>query len=56
MAGRPDSRVNRAWDKGIGYLVLAREDPQGAILFASFLVHVLRLEVKDAFWKATSRS
>lgn len=42
------------WDEGIGYLVLAREDPEGAIVFASFLVDVLCLGVKAAFWKATS--
>jgi hypothetical protein len=40
------------WDEGIGYLVLAREEPEGAIVFASFLVDVLCLGVKDAFWRA----
>jgi hypothetical protein len=42
------------WDEGIGYLVLAREEPEGAIVFASFLVDVLCLGVKDAYWRAGS--
>lgn len=40
------------WDEGIGYLVLARQEPEGAIVFASFLVDVLCLGAKDAFWRA----
>jgi hypothetical protein len=40
------------WDEGIGYLVLARREPEGETVFASFLVDVLCLGVKDAFWRA----
>jgi hypothetical protein len=40
------------WDEGIGYAVLARQEPEGEIIYASFLVDVLCLGVKDAFWRA----
>src|SRR5262245_33759888 len=40
------------WDEGIGYLVLARQEPEGGTVFASFLVDVFCLGVKDAFWRA----
>ena len=43
------------WDEGIGYLVLAREEPEGGTVFASFLVDVLCLGVKDCFWEAGTR-
>lgn len=43
------------WDEGIGYLVLAREDPEGQTVFASYLVDVLCLGVKDCFWDAGTR-
>jgi hypothetical protein len=39
------------WDEGIGYAVLARQDPEEQIVYASFLVDVLCLGVKDAFWR-----
>jgi hypothetical protein len=38
------------WSDGIGYLALARRDSEGQIVFASFLVDVLCLGVKDAMW------
>jgi hypothetical protein len=40
------------WDEGIGYAVLARQEPDGEIVYATFLVDVLCLGVKDAFWRA----
>jgi hypothetical protein len=40
------------WDEGIGYAVLARREPGGQIVFGSFLVDVLCLGVKDAYWRA----
>jgi hypothetical protein len=40
------------WEEGIGYLVIAREEPEGGTVFASFLVDVFCLGVKDAFWEA----
>ena len=40
------------WDEGIGYLTLARQEPEGGIVFASFLVDVFCLGVKDSFWRA----
>jgi hypothetical protein len=42
------------WDEGIGYAVIAREDPDGQIVFASFVLDVLCLGVKDAFWRPVS--
>jgi hypothetical protein len=39
------------WEEGIGYALLARQDPEGQIVYASFLVDVLCLGVKDAFWR-----
>src|SRR5262249_26816670 len=43
------------WDDGIGYLTLAREDPEGATIFATFLVDVFCIGVKNAFWEVTTR-
>lgn len=43
------------WDEGIGYLVLAREDPEGQTVFASYLVDVFCLGVKDCFWDIGTR-
>lgn len=43
------------WEEGIGYLVLAREDPDGGTVFASYLVDVFCLGVKDCFWEAGTR-
>jgi hypothetical protein len=40
------------WDEGIGYLLIARQEPDGGTVFASFLVDVYCLGVKDAFWDA----
>src|SRR5262245_60530893 len=40
------------WDEGIGYLLIAREEPEGRLIFASFLVDVYCLGVKDTFWRA----
>jgi hypothetical protein len=40
------------WDEGIGYLLIAREEPEGRLIFASFLVDVYCLGVKNAFWRA----
>ncbi len=40
------------WDDGIGHLTLARQEPEGGIVFASFLVDVFCLGVKDSFWHA----
>jgi hypothetical protein len=43
------------WDEGIGYAVVAREEPEGGIVFASFLVDVFCLGIKDAFWRPDTR-
>jgi hypothetical protein len=40
------------WEDGIGYLVIAREEAEGRLVYASFLVDVLCLGVKDSFWDA----
>jgi hypothetical protein len=42
------------WSLGIGYLVLARREGEGRLVFATFLVDVYCLGVKDALWQAGS--
>jgi hypothetical protein len=43
------------WDDGIGYLLIARQQSgQGDLVFATYLVDVFCLGVKDAFWRAGS--
>jgi hypothetical protein len=42
------------WDEGIGYLVIARQGPEGGLIYAVFLVDVYCLGVKNAFWRAGS--
>jgi hypothetical protein len=44
------------WDEGIGYLVIARQEPEGGLVFAVFLVDVYCLGVKNAFWREGSRA
>ncbi len=43
---------DRLWETGIGYVLIARRDLEGSLVFAVFLVDVLCLGVKDAFWRA----
>ncbi len=43
------------WDKGIGNLTIARQESEGRLVFAVFLVDVYCLGVKNAFWRAGSR-
>jgi hypothetical protein len=40
------------WDEGIGYLLIARQESEGRLIYASFLVDVYCLGVKNAFWDA----
>jgi len=40
------------WDEGIGYLTIARQESEGRLIYAVFLVDVYCLGVKDAFWRA----
>ena len=40
------------WDQGIGHLLIARKEPDGGVVFAVYLVDVLCLGVKNAFWRA----
>jgi hypothetical protein len=42
------------WNIGIGYLVLARREGEGRLVFSTFLVDVYCLGVKDAFWRTGS--
>jgi hypothetical protein len=44
------------WDEGIGHLVLARQRPDGELIFAAYLVDVYCLGVKNALWRAGTRS
>ncbi len=39
------------WEDGIGYLLIARQEAEGRVVFGSYLVDVCCLGVKDAFWK-----
>ncbi len=43
---------DKLWKDGIGHLLIARRDSEGALVFAVFLVDVYCLGVKDAFWRA----
>jgi hypothetical protein len=43
------------WKDGIGYLVIARRVSEGQLVFASFMVDVHCLGVKDTFWEAGTR-
>jgi hypothetical protein len=44
------------WKDGIGYLAIARQDPEGLIAFGVFLVDVYCLGVKNAFWQIGTRA
>src|SRR5438874_191 len=39
------------WDDGIGYLLIARQESEGQLIIAVFLVDVYCLGVKNAFWR-----
>ncbi len=43
------------WDDGIGHMILARQQAEGRIVIALFLVDVHCLGVKNAFWREGSR-
>ncbi len=43
------------FEEGIGYLLIAREDPEGRLFFAGFLADVYCLGVKNAFWHVGTR-
>jgi hypothetical protein len=40
------------WKRGIGSLLIARQESEGWLVFGVFLVDVYCLGVKNAFWKA----
>jgi hypothetical protein len=40
------------WRDGIGYLLIARQEAAGRLIFAVYLVDVYCLGVKNAFWQA----
>jgi hypothetical protein len=42
----------KIWEEGIGHLLIARRDSEGALVYAAFLVDVYCLGVKSAFWRA----
>jgi hypothetical protein len=43
---------DKLWEDGFGYVLIARRDLEGRIVFAVFLVDVWCLGVKDTFWRA----
>src|SRR5277367_6694263 len=44
------------WQSGLGYLCLARENPQGELAIGVFLVDVYCLGVKNTFWQIGTRT
>src|SRR5437868_4906624 len=42
------------WEDGIGYLLIARQESEGGVVFAVYLVDVYCLGVKNAFWRAST--
>jgi hypothetical protein len=44
----------KLWEDGIGYLAIARQEPDGQVAFAVFLADVYCLGVKNAFWHVGS--
>jgi hypothetical protein len=51
-----DSLVgSELWKQGIGYLAIARQESEGRLVFAQFLVDVFCLGVKNALWHSGSR-
>jgi hypothetical protein len=40
------------WEEGIGYMAIARQESEGRLVFAVYLVDVLCLGVKNALWRA----
>ncbi|HEU5115621.1 MAG TPA: hypothetical protein VFT74_02990, partial [Isosphaeraceae bacterium] len=40
------------WEQGIGYTLISRHEPKGGLIYASYLVDVYCLGVKNAFWDA----
>jgi hypothetical protein len=43
------------WEQGLGTLAIARQESEGRLVFAVFLVDVYCLGVKNAFWRAGTR-
>jgi hypothetical protein len=42
------------WNEGLGSLVIARQEPEGGLVMAVFLVDAYCLGVKNAFWRPGS--
>ena len=42
----------KLWEDGIGYLVIARQEAEGRLIFGVYLADVYCLGVKNAFWSA----
>ncbi|HMF36683.1 MAG TPA: hypothetical protein VKF17_08590 [Isosphaeraceae bacterium] len=42
----------KLWEDGIGYLMIARQEAEGRLVFGVYLVDVYCLGVKNAFWSA----
>ena len=51
MAGAQSTSSAELWSEGLGYLAIARQDAGGMLVFGVYLVDVLCLGVKDAFWR-----
>jgi hypothetical protein len=46
--------ATQMWKDGLGYLVIARQQPDGQLAIAVFLADVYCLGVKNAFWQVAS--
>jgi hypothetical protein len=44
----------KIWQDGIGYLAIVRQESEGSLIYAVYLVDVFCLGVKNAFWDAGS--
>ncbi len=43
------------WEQGLGYLLISRHEPKGGLVYASYLVDVYCLGVKNALWDAGTK-
>jgi hypothetical protein len=48
--------ASELWKEGIGYLAIARQEPEGQLAIAAFLVDAYCLGVKNAFWQISTRA
>jgi hypothetical protein len=47
---------SKLWKDGLAYMMIARQESDGRYVFAAFVVDVFCLGVKNAFWRAGTRT